>query len=115
MFSQEMLKGMIKPMIIKLISENGSMYGYQITQRVKELSSDEIVITEGALYPALHKLVAEGILQVEIEMVGNRERKYYSFSKRGTKTAKAKLKEVGESINVLVELFGLKSLTYGTM
>ena len=48
MFSNEILKGTIKPLIIKLINDNGRMYGYQITQKVKELSSDNIILTEGA-------------------------------------------------------------------
>ena len=80
MFSQEILKGTIKPLIIKLINDEGKMYGYQITQKVKELSSQKIIITEGALYPALHKLVDEGILVTENEWIGNRERKYYFLS-----------------------------------
>jgi PadR family transcriptional regulator PadR len=36
------------------------MYGYEITQKVKEVSEGGIMLTEGALYPALHKLEAEG-------------------------------------------------------
>lgn len=106
-FSQEILRGTIKPMIIKLITDNGRMYGYQITQCVRELSGERIQITEGALYPALHKLVADGILRVEVETVGNRERKYYSIPKSGAKAAAAKLEETNESIGVLVKLFGL--------
>ena len=69
MFSNEILKGSIRPLIIKLIKENGRMYGYQITQKVKEISSDSIILTEGALYPALHKLVKDGILHVETEQI----------------------------------------------
>ena len=38
------------------------MYGYEITQKVKELTKNKIQITEGALYPLLHKLEAEGIV-----------------------------------------------------
>ena len=83
MFSNEILKGSIRPLIIKLIKENGRMYGYQITQKVKEISSDSIILTEGALYPALHKLVKDGILHVETEQIGNRERKYYSIPQIG--------------------------------
>jgi DNA-binding PadR family transcriptional regulator len=44
----------------------------------------ELNITEGALYPALHKLEAEGILDVEIEKVDNRMRKYYKLTEAGT-------------------------------
>ncbi len=114
MISQEILKGTIKPLIIKLISDGGKMYGYQITQRVKELSAQKIVLTEGALYPALHKLVDEGILVTETEWVGNRERKYYMLSEAGKEKAPAKLEEIKESVLILVQLFDLKPLVYDT-
>lgn len=112
MFSPEILKGTIKPIIIRLISDKGRMYGYQITQCVRELSGDKLIITEGALYPALHRLVADGILCVETEMVGNRERKYYSLTGSGSKIANEKLAEVKESIQVLAQLFELKPSVY---
>lgn len=112
MFSQEILKGTIKPLIIKLIKEEGEMYGYQITQKVKEMSSEKILLTEGALYPALHKLLDDGILVVESKPVGNRERKYYSLSDLGKQTASSKLEEIRDSILMLIQLFDLKPLTY---
>jgi len=70
------------------------MYGYEITQRVKELSKGDLNITEGALYPALHKLEAEGLLDVEMTKVDNRLRKYYKLTESGEK----------ETINRLAEL-----------
>lgn len=112
MFSQEILKGTIKPLIIKLIKDEKRMYGYQITQKVKELSSQKIVITEGALYPALHKLVDDGVLVTESEWIGNRERKYYLLSESGEQTASVKLEEIRESILILVQLFDLKPFVY---
>jgi DNA-binding PadR family transcriptional regulator len=39
---------------MKLLEENGKMYGYEITQKVKAITAGELNITEGALYPALH-------------------------------------------------------------
>lgn len=114
MFSNEILKGTIKPLIIKLINDNGRMYGYQISQKVKELSSDNIILTEGALYPALHKLVDEGILIVETEQVGNRERKYYSLSHSQMEAATSKLNEIKQSIQILVQLFDIPQSVYDT-
>lgn len=108
MISQEIIKGLIKPLIIKLINENGKMYGYQITQQVKESSKGKLLITEGALYPALHKLVDEGILTVETVLTKNRERKYYSLSKYGAESAPTKLDEIRQSILVLFDLFEIK-------
>ena len=57
------------------------MYGYEITQRVKVLSEERILLTEGAFYPALHKLEGKGIIKTETIMIGKSGRKYYSFDR----------------------------------
>lgn len=42
MASNDLLKGMLKPIILKLLFENGRMYGYEITQLVKEISGAKL-------------------------------------------------------------------------
>ncbi len=74
------------------------MYGYEITQRVKAITQGELNITEGALYPALHKLEAEGLLDVETEKVDNRLRKYYKLTEKGTTETVNRLAELEEFI-----------------
>lgn len=83
MSNSQLYKGSLSTIILKLLEENGRMYGYEITQRVKQLTNGELVINEGALYPALHKLEGEGALTVTIESFGNRMRKYYAITKVG--------------------------------
>ena len=83
---------------MRLLDENGRMYGYEITQRVKEITKGELQITEGALYPALHKLEAEGLLDVEVEKVDGRLRKYYKLTEKGTKETVSLLADLGEFI-----------------
>lgn len=83
---------------MKLLEENGRMYGYEITQKVKEITKGELKITEGALYPALHKLEAENLLDVEVEKVDNRLRKYYKLTEKGTKETVNRLSELEEFI-----------------
>ena len=63
MHSSELLKGTLQTIILKLLRDNPKLYGYEITQRVKELSEGTILLTEGSLYPTLHKLEAEGYLK----------------------------------------------------
>lgn len=94
MSSNALIKGSLQTIILKLLEENEKMYGYEITQKVKELTAGEIKITEGALYPALHKLEAEGLLTTEIQQVDNRVRKYYSLTKDGQKEVSSKLVEL---------------------
>jgi DNA-binding PadR family transcriptional regulator len=66
--SSSMLKGSLQTILLKLLHENGKMYGYEITQKVKVITNGEIKLTEGAIYPSLHKLVAEGLLITHTEM-----------------------------------------------
>ena len=98
MGNSNLYKGSLSIIILKLLKENDKMYGYEITQKVKELTKGELKITEGALYPSLHKLEAEGLLDVEVAKVDNRLRKYYKLTKRGTTETVNKLSELQEYI-----------------
>ncbi|MFC3878857.1 PadR family transcriptional regulator [Algoriphagus namhaensis] len=101
MSNNNLIKGSLQTIILKLLEENDRMYGYEITQRVKELTAGEIKITEGALYPALHKLEAEGLLSTEIEQVDNRVRKYYSLTQSGQKEMSNKMSELNSFVENL--------------
>ncbi len=98
MKNPSLYKGSLNTIIMKLLEENGRMYGYEITQKVKAITQGELNITEGALYPALHKLEAEGLLEVEIEKVDNRLRKYYKLTENGSKETVNRLAELEEFI-----------------
>lgn len=108
MGSNQLYKGSLATIILKLLGENGRMYGYQITQEVKALSAGEFVITEGALYPMLHKLEAEGMLTVETEMIGNRMRKYYSITQNGKKEVVNRMAEMEAFIRQMQTLLNPK-------
>lgn len=101
MYSKELLKGTIEIIILKLLSENEKMYGYEITQKVKELTADKIVISEGALYSSLHKLEATGVLDTESVMMGKRPRVYYRLTKNGQAVAAEKIAELASFIKSL--------------
>ncbi len=98
MKNSSLYKGSLNTIIMKLLEEKGRMYGYEITQKVKAITLGELNITEGALYPALHKLEAEGLLEVEVEKVDNRLRKYYKLTEKGNKETVNRLAELEEFI-----------------
>lgn len=101
MSSNEFIKGTLKTIILKLLAQNKQMYGYEITQRVAQLSKDEIKLTYGALYPTLYKLESEGLLITTTEVVDNRARKYYSLTAEGKKLAKVKVSELQKFTEIL--------------
>jgi PadR family transcriptional regulator, regulatory protein PadR len=106
-YSSELLKGTLKTIVLKLLADNKKMYGYEITQKVKVLTQDKIQITEGALYPTLHALEAEGLLTTKSEFIGRRVRKYYSLSRAGKKASKAKVSELANFMETMIALLDL--------
>ena len=105
MSSNQLYRGSLTTIIMRLLEQEGRMYGYEITQKVKELTNGTMDVKEGALYPSLHKLQSEGYLKVEAEKVENRIRKYYSLTPQGEREAvnmMQELKEYMESMQAII-------------
>jgi len=101
MYSKELLKGTISAIVLKLLSENDRMYGYEIAQRVKELSEGRILLKDGSLYPALQKMTSDGLLSFKEEEVGGRVRKYYYITRQGRKEKNVCVEELKDFIGTL--------------
>jgi len=101
MISTDLLKGSLKTIVLKLLEENGRMYGYEITRKVEELTAGKIMLSYGALYPVLHKLESEGVLRTESENFNNRTRIYYHLTRKGHSLVAEKIKELTEFIESL--------------
>lgn len=104
MYSKELLKGTISVIILKLLSEHKRMYGYQITRKVIELTDNKIQFKEGSLYPSLHRLKEEGMVEVETVNIGKRVRRYYTLTDKGISEMKEKIAETMDFINTVKKL-----------
>lgn len=100
-------KGTLQNIILKLLASNVKMYGYQLTQRTKELTKGDLEMTEGALYPILHKLEADGVLFSELQTVNGRERKYYLLTEKGKRHQKLHEQEMKSFIFNLNAIFDI--------
>ncbi len=100
-------KGTLQNIILKLLSQEVKMYGYQLTQRAKELTKGELEMTEGALYPLLHKLESEGIIYSELQNVNGRDRKYYLLTEKGKGLQQEKETEMRSYLFNLKAIFDL--------
>jgi PadR family transcriptional regulator PadR len=109
-YSSELIKGTLKTIVLKLLANNKRMYGYEITQTVKELTNDKILITEGALYPTLHALESDGLVTTETEFIGKRVRKYYRLSPEGKTKTKEKVNELTDFMNTMKFLLDIKPI-----
>lgn len=106
--NSDLFKGTLATIILNLLEQHGKMYGYEITQKVKAITNGGFHLKEGALYPALHKLEADGLLETTTQMVDGRMRKYYELSSDGQTASVNKMEEAREFIKSLQLLLNLK-------
>jgi PadR family transcriptional regulator, regulatory protein PadR len=82
-FSNDLVKGSVVPIILQLLSEQ-ERYGYEIIKAVNQRTDNLFEWKEGTLYPWLHRLEGERLIQSRwVEVDSGRQRKYYQITKRG--------------------------------
>lgn len=85
MLAKELIAASTVPLVLSVLTE-GESYGYALIQRVRQLSGGKIEWTEGMLYPVLHWMENEGMIESEWqESETGRKRKYYRLRKEGRK------------------------------
>ena len=83
MLSKDLVAASSKPLLLSILAQQEN-YGYAIIQRVRELSHNQINWTEGMLYPVLHRLEEEGLVQSAWKAAeSGRSRKYYRITANG--------------------------------
>lgn len=85
MISKELVAASTVPLVLSVLA-SGENYGYALIQEVRELSEGRIVWTEGMLYPVLHWMEEEELIESEWkEAESGRRRKYYRLRREGRK------------------------------
>jgi transcriptional regulator len=81
----DLLQGTLDMLILKIVTL-GPIHGYGISQRLRQISKDVLLVQQGSLYPALHRLEKRGWLKAEWGTSENgREAKFYKLSPKGQK------------------------------
>jgi transcriptional regulator len=79
----DLLQGTLDLLILKSLSLQ-PIHGWGVAQRIQQLSRDALVVNQGSLYPALHKLEREGLIKSQWgASENNRRAKYYSLTPAG--------------------------------
>lgn len=91
--NKELLKGCTVILVLSLL-ERKSMYGYEMIKELEKKSNGVFAFKEGTLYPILHSLEANNLIESYWdENEGARKRKYYRITEDGKKEVKEKQKE----------------------
>ena len=81
----DLVLGTLDLLLLKILALQ-PLHGWAIGQRLRSMSGDVLQVSEGSLYPALHKLEQEGWIQAEWKQTeNNRRAKFYSLTRLGRK------------------------------
>src|SRR6476646_10849692 len=85
----DLVQGTLDLLVLKILALE-PLHGWAISLRLRSLSSDVLQVSEGSLYPALHKLEQEGWIKAEWKQTeNNRRAKFYSLTEPGRKQLEA--------------------------
>ncbi len=85
----DLVQGTLNLLILTVVALE-PMHGWAIGQRISQMSNDVLLVGQGSLYPALHKLEQQGWIEAEWgESDNNRRAKYYTITREGRRALKA--------------------------
>jgi PadR family transcriptional regulator len=81
----DLLQGTLDLLILKTLAQ-GPMHGWGISLRIQLVSDEVLQVNQGSLYPALHRLEQQGLIEAEWgSSDNNRQAKFYQLTKNGKK------------------------------
>jgi PadR family transcriptional regulator PadR len=102
----QLKKGSTAALLLGLLRER-EMYGYQIAAELRERGGDSMSLSEGTLYPALHRLEADGLVNARWQEAGpSRTRRYYSLTAKGRRHADAAVAELRGFARLMIRMTG---------
>jgi PadR family transcriptional regulator, regulatory protein PadR len=85
--NDELPRGALRAVLLSLLAERPA-HGYALVRSVEERTGGALKMREGTLYPALHELEIEGLVEADVEIVGGRKRRVYALTRRGRHDAR---------------------------
>jgi PadR family transcriptional regulator, regulatory protein PadR len=83
-YKSELLQGTLDLLILRTLDAGDAMHGWGISQRIAQRSRDVLTVNQGSLYPALHRLEAQGLIEAEWGVSeNNRQAKFYKLTRVG--------------------------------
>ena len=108
MISKELVAASTTTLVLSILSE-GESYGYALIERVRELSGGKLEWSEGMLYPVLHWMEKERLIESEWRDAENgRKRKYYRIRREGRKSLQAEKQQWTTVHSTLMNLWKTK-------
>jgi len=109
-YGRELLKGSTDHLLLSLIGQEPT-YGYKLIKEIERRGGGYFQFKEGTLYPALHRLERDGLIEGKWERLSNgQERRYYYLTELGQRVLSEKRNEwqgFSAAVNLVIEPTGI--------
>ena len=102
----QLLPGTLDLLILKAVSL-GPLHGYGVLLRIEQISGKALLVEQGALYPALFRLVRQGLLKASWgTSENNRRAKFYELTATGRKRLKQEAEDWKRLVAAMTSVLG---------
>ena len=106
----DLVQGTLDLLLLKILALQ-PLNGFAISQRLKQISGDILQVSDGSLYPALHKLEQEGWITAEWKAsANNRRAKFYSLTRLGRRHLEREADNWGRLSSAISRVIKLKEV-----
>ncbi len=106
----DLVQGTLDMLLLKILALE-PMNGFAVSQRLKQVSGDVLHVSDGSLYPALHKLEQEGWIAAEWKTsVNGRRAKFYSLTRPGRRQLERETDSWGRLSNAITRIVKLRQV-----
>lgn len=106
--NHDLLKGAVELLVLKVLA-TGTMHGWDISKRIEFVSNNRILVKQGSLYPALHRLESRALIEAEwgVSEAG-RSAKFYQLTKAGRRALGEETAEWNGFVEAMTAVLNLK-------
>ena len=107
--SMNVLSGTLELLVLQTLGNGAQLHGFEVLDAIRNATGEALVIEEGALYPALHRLEKKGMIEAEWGQTElNRQGKFYSLTEAGRaalSTEQERWRAYARAVEAVLEVF----------
>ena len=95
-------------LVLTMLDRHGELHGFEIASAIEQVSEEVLRVEEGSLYPALQRLLREGLVTAKWGVTsGNRRARYYQLTKEGRERLRAEMAQYERVTGAIYRILNL--------
>lgn len=101
----DILPGTLVMLILQTLARRGPLHGYGIVQHIRQMTESVLTVEEGALYPALQRMLARGWVMAEWRLSDNNRRaRFYTLTDEGRQQLQQEVRDFERSVHAITRV-----------